>query len=84
MAAIITIFGWAFFSFWSAILAGIGLGELKSKVWRIGLMSHSSRKEHVGSDFSFVGYLTPAFRRRRTCHKSNSGTRTSSIKTATI
>ena len=26
MAAIITIFGWAFFSFWSAIPAGIGLG----------------------------------------------------------
>jgi alanine-glyoxylate transaminase/serine-glyoxylate transaminase/serine-pyruvate transaminase len=24
-----------------------GLGELKGKVWRIGLMGHSSRTEHV-------------------------------------
>jgi len=24
-----------------------GLGELKGKIWRIGLMGHSSRPEHV-------------------------------------
>ena len=47
MAAIITIFGWALFSSWSAIPAGTSLGELKGKVWRVGLMGHSSRKENV-------------------------------------
>ena len=47
MAANTIIFGWAFFALWSAIPAGIDLGELKGKMWHIGLMGRSTRKENV-------------------------------------